>query len=117
MEMGDVHGNGRAFIMFFIQICKENQNIDLIAICADLLNLRLQDLQLPVQNRAQFILCAFEALCAFSLSSSSQHRALYSKFEQIIMRQIMIASSLDLASIAYSLFSNRGSPGTIRMFV
>lgn len=109
METGDVYANMRSFFMFFVQACKEGTNIDLIAICADLLNSRLQDLQMAVHYRSQFFICLFEALCMFSLNSGSQYIAIYSKIEQIIMRQFMIASPLDLVFIAWSLFSNRGT--------
>lgn len=109
MESSEVYLNIRSFFMLFVQACKEGTNLDLIALCADLLNSRLQDLQMIVHHRLQFFICLFEALSLFSLNSGSQYVAIYSRIEQIIIKQFMIIPPLDLIFISCSLFSNRGT--------
>lgn len=93
------------------------QNYDLLAIYADLINYRLQDLQMVYDTRIQILASAFQTMCfQFSLNKNSQSRALYAKMEQIIMRQMMTASPVDLFHIVLYIVTNR-SKSCLRYFI
>uniref|UniRef100_A0A915EB73 Mediator of RNA polymerase II transcription subunit 23 n=1 Tax=Ditylenchus dipsaci TaxID=166011 RepID=A0A915EB73_9BILA len=88
--------NGRVFVGPFLNLLKvplEQKNSDLIAIYADLLCYRLQNAQIAFHHRSTL----FQAL------------ALHSLCEQIIMRQLTIASPLDFVSLSLTVISNKSN--------
>lgn len=97
---------GRIYVQMFNA---SKENLDWIAVCANLLNYRLQNAPLTPHIRFQLISRAFEIMHNVSRNSDPRHLGIYSIMEQLIMRQTLVASPLDFVQNIFFLLTHRNS--------